>query len=309
MFRGRKSKKNSSKDDKKKGEESEQPKTPTTRYRLRTITPRRGSRTQSSVSDSEDVNHNARSNTTGFDQIRVSQIQKRNYSRENSGGGEQEQRTRSSNSLDRRSVNSMNNSHRLDTLSTSGVYQPNAIQRSRSVNTADYFTIFSYGNNNSSQSFNESFSQPNSWSQTLDNSASVRNRQRQRLDSGDSDVNPMDGHSFSRVSRGITPSPRGSRESVRSQDSQGVRRNYGYIAAFKDVNKVEGAASPTSRGSRDTSPSSIGSRESLGGNSRRNFGYMAAFKVSLQTPISAFNFSRTRSQIMYYHHSYIYIAL
>ena len=173
----------------------------------------------------------------------------------------------------------MYNSNRVDTLSTSGVYHPSAIQRSRSVNTADYFTIFSYGNNNSSQSFNESFSQPNSWSESLDNTV-VRNRQRQRLDSGNSDVNPMDGHSFSRVSRGTTPSPSGSRESVGSQqDSQGVRRNYGYIAAFKDVNKGEGAAPP--RGFRDTSPSSISSMESIEGhNSRRNFGYMAAFKVS-----------------------------
>eukprot|EP00111_Clytia_hemisphaerica_P008927 TCONS_00026101-protein len=213
---GKKSKKRSSKDDAKKSSNSEEPKTPTFKYKIRKSSRKRSDRAQAaSLSDSEEFGHNPNVRAHSFDQIRSAQLQRRGNLNLNNGGEAQ-----SSNSLDRKSL-----------YSVGGTSSNNSIQRSRSVNTADYFTIFTNTNNTKASYSGGNLAQPNSWTMSLERPKTTR--QRQRYDSAPEDellkADNLDGHRFTR-SRSRGTSPARSRESLNKDQS--ARRNYGYIAAF-----------------------------------------------------------------------------
>uniref|UniRef100_A0A7M5WLK9 KASH domain-containing protein n=1 Tax=Clytia hemisphaerica TaxID=252671 RepID=A0A7M5WLK9_9CNID len=268
---GKKSKKRSSKDDAKKSSNSEEPKTPTFKYKIRKSSRKRSDRAQAaSLSDSEEFGHNPNVRAHSFDQIRSAQLQRRGNLNLNNGGEAQ-----SSNSLDRKSL-----------YSVGGTSSNNSIQRSRSVNTADYFTIFTNTNNTKASYSGGNLAQPNSWTMSLERPKTTR--QRQRYDSAPEDellkADNLDGHRFTR-SRSRGTSPARSRESLNKDQS--ARRNYGYIAAFQESlgtgqNEVFSTRDPNISRNLNTSRDSNISRDSSG-QRRANHSYIAAFQESLGT--------------------------
>ena len=238
LFGRRSNKKRSKEDDDSKKQQNSSassidqpaPKTPTSKFKIRKQSRKHNNDKQqsggatASLSDAEEPTQALypTSHAYSYDKIRSAEVKRRHYNNTPSYEG-------------RESVSSNDDgtSKSVSSLGSTATYNSSTIQRTRSGNTADYFTIFTNTNNTNSTYAGGNLAQPNSWTMSMDR----RSRSRHDVTPEKGDPNRLDGHRYMRASG---TSPVRSRESLGSSDQEkdkdsASRKNYGFIAAFKVI--------------------------------------------------------------------------